>query len=288
LDRSVQNLIAKVVAIQCSLERKRKENAETKNELLDVQRQDIRRIISDALCNSFETPGPGEHATQESQNFKTRTKPLCPMTSLRRILTSDSTISNVAKGQSAGKRFRSLRFDTIDERYDEISEAHSKTFQWVFKDRPDHQNARWDDYIQWLRSETKIYWINGKAASGKSTLMKYIFDNGQAREILKQWSGSLPLLSPGISSGIVGQLIKNHTMAFRSLLLQVLKARPHLIPLLPRKKESLDTEESESSDAGLEFTFEKSWTLKSQRFIPCSDGPNRRTLQAVSLYRWTR
>lgn len=64
----------------------------------------------------------------------------------------------------------SLRYKTIDERYETISEAHQKTFEWILEpiegDDSTHQ-PHWSDFVNWLREGDGIYWINGKAGSGE-------------------------------------------------------------------------------------------------------------------------
>ncbi len=52
--------------------------------------------------------------------------------------------------------------------------AYQKTFQWIF--RSTSESTAWDNFTSYL-SRTDIntpYFINGKAGSGKSTLMKFI------------------------------------------------------------------------------------------------------------------
>ncbi|KAJ5381502.1 uncharacterized protein N7496_003930 [Penicillium cataractarum] len=78
----------------------------------------------------------------------------------------------------------SLRFELMDERYSRISrahqsliDAHKSTFDWIFtKPGP--------GFVDWMSTEGGVYWINGKAGSGKSTLMKYLFENPALRQIL--------------------------------------------------------------------------------------------------------
>lgn len=82
----------------------------------------------------------------------------------------------------------SLRFPTMRNRHEEISEAHQRTFSWIFQ--PPQENTRpWNDFPDWLRGNADIYWINGKSGSGKSTLMRYIYDNPKTSEYLKSWAG---------------------------------------------------------------------------------------------------
>jgi hypothetical protein len=265
LDRSLQNVIAKVLELQSTLNHKNGDWPRRDAETLQVKREDIRGIIADVLCYPFETPESDEFTPSKPRDFNNSTTTLGSSSTLRRIHTSTSTsIFNPTEVQYAGKLFRSLRFDTMEERFDEISEAHDKTFQWVLKDRQDRSKAHWDDYVEWLRSGTKIYWIYGKAGSGKSTLMKHIFDDSQARELLEQWSTNLPLIVAGHffwKSGTSDQ--KSYKGLLRSLLFQALKAQPYLIPLvLLERKGGLDMEPSKASDPGLEIIFERAWTLK--------------------------
>lgn len=98
----------------------------------------------------------------------------------------------------------SLKFPSIRSRQEQITEAHAKTFEWIFEDpqehtRPvresenkseflrKHQNVQaWSDFKDWLKDEDgSVYWISGKAGSGKSTLMKYLYDNNRTRGLLQ-------------------------------------------------------------------------------------------------------
>lgn len=76
---------------------------------------------------------------------------------------------------------RSLTFDEINLRKNEVSESHPKTFEWIFDDVI---KRSWDSLSTWLISGEGIYWINGKAGSGKSTLMKFLATNHQTAHLL--------------------------------------------------------------------------------------------------------
>ena len=87
-----------------------------------------------------------------------------------------------------------LKFPTIAERFEEVIEAHPKTFQWIFQELKESVHAgkdkRWSDFPEWLQSGSGIYWINGKAASGKSTLMKYIYMHPDTAYHLRKWAAN--------------------------------------------------------------------------------------------------
>jgi hypothetical protein len=65
----------------------------------------------------------------------------------------------------------SLRYNLMKDREGRIADAHQYTFQWLFTDT---HEGKWANFKDWLESDSKLYWITGKAGSGKSTLMKYI------------------------------------------------------------------------------------------------------------------
>ncbi|KAL9613394.1 MAG: hypothetical protein Q9167_002042 [Letrouitia subvulpina] len=132
---------------------------------------------------------------------------------------------------------QSLFFRTMGVRHAEIPKTHKQTFRWVFEDSA-------SPFCSWLRSDGRIFWISGKAGSGKSTLMKLISDDSKTQELLRQWSGSKKLVlakhffwKPG------EEMQKSQDGLLRSLLYDILKQCPELIPavleVLPHR--SFDT-----------------------------------------------
>jgi hypothetical protein len=71
---------------------------------------------------------------------------------------------------------RSLAYPKMTFRYKRIVEAYPTTFKWVFRD-PTADQLPWSNFSHWLKTGNSVYWINGKAGSGKSTLIKHIFDS---------------------------------------------------------------------------------------------------------------
>lgn len=64
-----------------------------------------------------------------------------------------------------------LSFPEIYTRESNITESFEDTFTWIFQ----HDGTRpWSDFVNWLKNGNDLYWINGKAGSGKSTLMKFV------------------------------------------------------------------------------------------------------------------
>lgn len=67
----------------------------------------------------------------------------------------------------------SLRYLGMEDREERITEAYGNTFQWIFENQS-HKQVKWSNFKGFLRSSAPLYWITGKAGSGKSTLIKYI------------------------------------------------------------------------------------------------------------------
>ena len=87
--------------------------------------------------------------------------------------------------QAIDQFLKSLTFDDINLRMNEIVGTHAKVFEWIFDEE---KPGPWDSFAAWLRSNEQVYWINGKAGSGKSTLMKFIAGNSKTKEFLMNWS----------------------------------------------------------------------------------------------------
>lgn len=145
------------------------------------------------------------------------------VTSIGLVELSSSAIADSVLGH--------LKFVGMYDRHEEVVETFGKTFEWAYHDpKPDHP---WSSFINWLRGEDGLYWINGKAGSGKSTLMRYLFDNPRTGDELRIWGGEHTDIAGFFfwNSGTVEQ--RSHT-GLRSLLFEILKKRQRLVqPVLP-------------------------------------------------------
>lgn len=111
---------------------------------------------------------------------------------------------------------RSLRFDGMDERWEHIAEAYTKTFEWCF-------DASKSPFHDWLVRGDELFWIGGQAASGKSTLMKFICNDDRTREGLKTWAKGGPFILAQHFFWHAGTpLQKSHLGLLRCLLYQIL------------------------------------------------------------------
>lgn len=87
-----------------------------------------------------------------------------------------------------------LFFPEITERERGIKRAHEETFRWIL-DVSAEVKRPWSNFADWLKNGSRIYWISGKAGSGKSTLMGYIVRNPQTTDFLRTWVGDRSLLT---------------------------------------------------------------------------------------------
>ncbi|KAK4170920.1 hypothetical protein QBC36DRAFT_109837 [Triangularia setosa] len=137
-----------------------------------------------------------------------------------------------------------LAFNTIRDRFEGITEAHKSTFGWIFQTSPPLLNFTTEDddeqrpasFTTWLTDQPGIYWINGKAASGKSTLMKYIVSHRDTARLLRSWASNTPASMGNLrvasfffwSSGTKEQ--RSQAGLLRSILYELLIQDPELVP----------------------------------------------------------
>ncbi|KAH6977383.1 hypothetical protein BKA56DRAFT_588189 [Ilyonectria sp. MPI-CAGE-AT-0026] len=123
---------------------------------------------------------------------------------------------------------RALQFDKMNERFEDVKKEHDETFEWIYQESTgDNDNI---PFIEWLRSGDGVFHVEGKAGSGKSTLMKLICRDARTNEALAAWAGSQQLIlghfffwKPGSS---MQRSLKGLT---QSLLYTILEQVPELI-----------------------------------------------------------
>jgi hypothetical protein len=127
-----------------------------------------------------------------------------------------------------------LSFGSMLDREEDIGEAHRNTFVWLLNPKAKSpQKQQWDDFVEWLKSGRGLYWINGKAGSGKSTLMRFISKSDQTRTALLEWSRSSNLVVGNFffwNSGTIEQ--RSQIGLLRTLLHETLRRHRDLIPIV--------------------------------------------------------
>ncbi|KAH8881084.1 hypothetical protein GQ53DRAFT_889105, partial [Thozetella sp. PMI_491] len=129
--------------------------------------------------------------------------------------------TSCAKNEHEYKKeiIKSLYFDQISDRKNQIYEADTENLGWIWSQ---------ESFQTWLVSPSCLFWINGKPGSGKSTLMKYIQSWPQIGKHLMADRNSLSWITinfffdfradTGIANSLDGFL--------RSLLLQMVSEMP--------------------------------------------------------------
>ncbi|CAI6338167.1 unnamed protein product [Periconia digitata] len=122
------------------------------------------------------------------------------------------------------KVLESLYFTELRRRWYLIPYADQRTNDWVF-------NPEQTYFKSWLETKDEgIFYITGKAGSGKSTLMKYISEQDHTEDSLRKWAGSKKLYTASFYFWNQGtDLQKSSIGLLRSLLYQILRSVPDLI-----------------------------------------------------------
>ncbi|KFY59535.1 hypothetical protein V496_05647 [Pseudogymnoascus sp. VKM F-4515 (FW-2607)] len=173
----------------------------------------------------------------------------------RRILGHIVSLVEGAKGHAGMQSIMddildALSFDTIDDREEKIEKAHAETFNWILSDQ-NHcltEIESRSSIVPWLAKEDEksICWISGKAGSGKSTLMKYIWTDERTRAHLSTWAAGKPLLLAAFFFYERGKSFqKSREGLIRSLLHQILSQERELIPIVFR--DELETKDRQFS-----------------------------------------
>ena len=127
------------------------------------------------------------------------------------------------------KVIESLRFEMISERRKRIVEAHPTTFEWLFA-KTSPVELPGVSMLQWLKARNGIYWVSGKAGSGKSTLMKFLVSDARTRNALHTWAGQKRLIVASYFFWNAGtDMQKSQLGLLQTLLYTVLQQCPPLV-----------------------------------------------------------
>jgi hypothetical protein len=118
-----------------------------------------------------------------------------------------------------------LAFREMDERYEDIAEAHTQTFRWIYED-PKLK------FTEWLNSGKGIYWISGKAGCGKSTLMKFLYRNRKIRGNLPSEIENVCIAGFFFHDRGHHPLLKSQEGLFRAILHRILSEYRQLISVV--------------------------------------------------------
>jgi NACHT domain len=123
-----------------------------------------------------------------------------------------------------------LRFPEMKDREGRIANAHKKTFEWMYQSSGQQHTSK-TRFKDWLTTKGDgIYWITGKAGSGKSTLMKFLHQDSRNMHFLERWSSGKKLITAAFFFWNSGSNIQmSMSGLLRSLLYQTLRKLPQSI-----------------------------------------------------------
>lgn len=131
---------------------------------------------------------------------------------------------SAVSGRIIDRLLMKLSFDEMFGRQERIPDNFQGTFQWIYSE-PQDPDKPWDSFSSWLTQGRSIYWITGKAGSGKSTLMRMLLYNHND-ELLHQWSkGDLLIKASFFFWNSGSKLQMSQEGLLRSLLQQAIKQR---------------------------------------------------------------
>ncbi|KAK7908824.1 hypothetical protein PG985_016127 [Apiospora marii] len=196
----------RIIQIQELLTRNHAGSVRSEEDISSIQRDDF---------GAFESPLVG--ADQQCRSLEERSESKLAMEKELSILMTENEILG------------SLSFPSMMTRMESIEAAHTQTFRWVHQE-PGSTEQSWNNLVTWLRHGNGIYWVNGKLAARKSTLMKYLCDHSKTRDALKLWSKGHPVEVSSFffwSSGDENQ--RSQSGMLRSFLFQLFQRHRHLL-----------------------------------------------------------
>jgi hypothetical protein len=189
-----------------------------------------------------------------------------------------SNVENDSQGRELEQKINNallhlLHFPTMTYREQEIAEAHQRTFSWIFYDQqgdsqinPSQGHRPWSNFVKWLREDGGVYWINGKAGSGKSTLMRFIVQNRETQLHLRHWAmdSDLQVLSFYFWNG-GSELQRTRKGLLQSLLFDILRERPELT----RSVFGIEWKEIEATYNTFNVLEPRKWEISTKRLEQC-------------------
>ncbi|CZR54072.1 uncharacterized protein PAC_03955 [Phialocephala subalpina] len=237
LDLQTQSIVLAIAKEQEKLSRELETQTQRVRESLSMDMRDQTRAVSQ-LMSRLEVMLPADARMRPRRKKGSKTSDL---SSSSIAIVSQRQIDMLWEDEQQARQMvenailDDLRFTTMDYRKEEVAETYPETFGWIFepsRDQIDDDEHLWSNFADWLTHGSGIYWINGKAASGKSTLMRYICEDPRTMTLLRPWASPvIPTRAEFFfwNSGTLDQ--RSQQGLLRTILFETLQKRRELIPI---------------------------------------------------------
>ncbi|KAH0429860.1 hypothetical protein CcaCcLH18_08142 [Colletotrichum camelliae] len=122
---------------------------------------------------------------------------------------------------------KSLHFKMIEARHQSITGPYESTFTWILNDGDSIQRPNSVEFSTWLKSRSGAFLLRGKAGSGKSTMMKFIFDHPKTKALLEEWAGGRTLIMAKHFFWRTGNKLQRSIVGLlRTLVFEILRSEP--------------------------------------------------------------
>jgi hypothetical protein len=187
--------------------------------------EQLRTLVSDEFWATQALISAANEATRRQIEEESR--------ETRKHVTATQAVTESRRDHEAQRKqlLESLYDKDMNARRNQIEKRHTVTFSWVFNEEIQRP---WDSFTEWLSSKDSIYWICGKAGSGKSTLIKFLIDDERTSQYLYKWAPDCLIYSYFIWNS--GTRIQRSILGLlRSLLYQIFEANEHILDHILRE-----------------------------------------------------
>ncbi|KAI0473750.1 hypothetical protein GGR56DRAFT_648805 [Xylariaceae sp. FL0804] len=140
-----------------------------------------------------------------------------------------------------------LWFPEMNERENGMEEPSEQTVDYIFHSVQEDQWSRpiTISFVDWVKSDQKLYWISGKPGSGKSTLVRFLARHYQTKKHLLEWRPSPCILRFFFFELGKNLLQKQLRGCLRTLLYQTLNRSPDVLEELIQPRPELESKTSD-------------------------------------------
>jgi hypothetical protein len=148
--------------------------------------------------------------------------------------------------------YASLFFDDMFTRQQSIKPRQTATYEWVFtgqspydRDKYSARSIARDEELRgkilgWLKNDQTLFWMTGKAGSGKTSLMSFLEGDKRTQEALAVWARTQRIYTFSFFFWRPGSVMQRSVSGLlRTILYQITKAKPTIVDMVISRSPSL-------------------------------------------------